>query len=360
MLRLVGIGAFGNMLSPSAIHLSKDNSPATFIRLYDRKRVSDDRQERRLQWIAHGASLVDNYEELIASDDFDGLVICAGKNGDDLQIFGQIMPLICQHFKGVEKPFILHHSTVSVDFVKTAYAACCCFNIPYANYPLTGGSKGAKAGTMLILASGEKLLYERVKPFLNAIGQPKYFDEEITTGAKVKLIGHLMVFNGLLGIASAVALQQNTIDLALGKQIEFFDFLNQGAGGTRQWDVTLRHALADNDWQSGFLLYHAIIDAIYTAQLAIESKIPSFAIYPILQLAAAFSYLLKNVHNDLATQSILNLLVKPSREYEEFIVGIQNTYAKTFLENIIDTLPMRLSNKVRLNLSMEDFIQGLE
>lgn len=355
MLRLVGIGALGNMLSPAAKHLSNNNPHGTFIRIYDHNPMNEHKQDRRKSWIEHGAKLVHTIEETIGQGDIDGVVICAGKNGDDVEIISKVVSVIKTNYSNSARPFILHLSTVSADFVESAQQVCNEVKIPYVNYPLTGGAKGALDATMLILCSGDPKLYDQVKPLLSVLGKPKFYNQDPTTAAKVKLIGHLMVFNGLLGMSSAITLQNKAINLDEQQQTDFFDFLNQGAGGSRQWDVALKPAVAQQQWQVGFLLPHAVIDALYAADLLIKSSMPQISIYPILFVAAAFSFLLQKESNKmLATQTILKAL-QSSTELDDFIEKNRNFDAKKFLNNILSTLPENLRSKAKLEISKDDF-----
>ncbi|MGD9305606.1 MAG: NAD(P)-binding domain-containing protein, partial [Desulfobacterales bacterium] len=237
-IKLVGIGGMGLMLSPSAKHL-KPEGPARFLRIHDRGTKDDRRDLCRQAWKDHGADLVHDYEPLVGDGDYDGIVICAGKNGDDCDIFRALVPHMQKNKKG--QPFILHLSTVSAGFAQAAYDFLSAEGIDYVNYPLTGGPLGAENANMLILASGSESIYSRLEPTLQTIGNPKYFGTSVTAGAEVKLIGQLMVFNGLVGICSAAALKSECFqeEISGSEQAEFFDFLNGGAGGTRQWDVAI-------------------------------------------------------------------------------------------------------------------------
>ncbi|RME00437.1 MAG: NAD(P)-dependent oxidoreductase, partial [Calditrichaeota bacterium] len=290
-LKLVGVGGLGLMLSPSAKHL-QPGGPARFLRIHDRGTQDARRDASRAAWKTHGADLVSTFEELVGDGELDGVVVCAGKNGDDLAILSQVVPLLQ---KNCAKPaFILHLSTVSAAFVNAAFQFCQSRGMAYANYPLTGGPAGAEAATMLILASGDPKLYRRLEAFLQTIGRPKYFGDRVSAGAEVKLIGQFMVFDGLSGIATAAALHARCFNLPLPheSQVEFFDFLNAGAGGTRQWEVALSKGIKDGVWDQGFMLHHAVVDAIYAAQLGIEKGLAYYAIWPMLYTALAFAFLL--------------------------------------------------------------------
>ena len=93
--KLLGIGGMGLMLSPSAKHLDKEG-PATFLRIHDRGTKDARRDQCRKAWQDHGAEIVEDFEALVGDGDFDGIVICAGKNGDDRSILRSLVPLVKQ------------------------------------------------------------------------------------------------------------------------------------------------------------------------------------------------------------------------------------------------------------------------
>jgi 3-hydroxyisobutyrate dehydrogenase-like beta-hydroxyacid dehydrogenase len=396
-LKLIAIGALGNMLSPAAKHL-KNSQTAQFIRILDRGTQSAIHEERRRAWQDHNTQLAPDLSTLVGDGKFDGVVICAGKNGDDYKIFLELIPLlyskqlnfrlsaneratgvsivvnedcdrICNNAenssaKSISKVkqqpayFILHLSTVSPAFVMATYAFCAKHNIQYANYPLTGGSKGAETAKMLILASGSSELYQRVHPFLQKIGAPKYFDEEITSAATVKLIGHVLVFHGLLGISLASLLHKNAFHLSTftgATQTDFFDFLNNGAGGTKQWDVALRHGVANNKWSEGFLLRHAVVDLIYAITLMLEKNLPSTLLLPSLEVALLFTSILQRKENhNLATQAIFQLIATTTKsEVDGFIQEHLSLDSEKSLQKCIALLPTSIRQTIALEITYD-------
>ncbi|NQU13904.1 MAG: NAD(P)-dependent oxidoreductase [Desulfobacteraceae bacterium] len=357
-LRLIGIGGMGLMLSPSARHLRTDG-PTRFIRIHDRGTKDERREACRQAWRKHGAEIVYDYESLIGDGDFDGVVICAGKNGDDCDIFRAIVSLMNKNKKG--NPFILQLSTVSAGFARAASEYLSSMGIEYANYPLTGGPAGADSASMLILASGSKSLYERLEPTLELIGKPKFFGTSVTAGAEVKLIGQLMVFNGLVGICSAAALKAACFgeNLVGPEQSAFFDFLNGGAGGTRQWDVALSKGIRDDVWDQGFMLHHAVVDAIYAAELCRVEGLPSVAIIPMVATALSFAYLLINYEGTpLATHAIVREMIRENAEGIDAFLNKQIRYpdVDSSIKNSIAVLPDRVKDTVMLDIKKESFI----
>ncbi len=356
-INLIGIGGMGLMLSPSAKHL-KHGGPARFIRIHDRGTRDARRDACRQAWQAHGAEIVPDFETLVGDGDYDGVAICAGKNGDDSEIFRKLMPLMQKKIKS--RPFILHLSTVSAGFARYAFEYTQDKGIDYTNYPLTGGPLGAETASMLILASGNESLYKRLEPALQVIGKPKYFGSSITAGAEVKLIGQLMVFNGLMGICSAASLKSVCFNEKLhgSSQTDFFDFLNGGAGGTRQWDVALAKGVRDNVWDQGFMIHHAAVDAIYAAELCRQRGLPSVTIIPMVAIALSFAFLLNQYEGPpLATHAIVReMLAANARELDGFInQRISYIDPETSINNCISVLPDRVQASVLLDIDRHSF-----
>lgn len=345
------------MLSPSSRHLA-DSRNARFLRIHDRGTQDPRREACRREWITHGAQLVPDLDSLIGDGDLDGVVICAGKNGDDCQILRALIPRIKQ--KCTKLPFILHLSTVSTNFVQTVHKHLQDEGIPYANYPLTGGPAGAQAASMLILASGDPDLYRRLEPALQEIGKPRFFGERVTAGAEVKLIGQLMVFNGLTGICSAAALKAECFQEPLSgqEQAEFFDFLNAGAGGTRQWDVALSKGIRDSTWDQGFMIQHAAVDAIYAAHLCLDRGLPALTVLPMLSTALSFSFVLSKYHGaPLATHAVVReLTAAHAQEMDEFIQDkLDISSPEQSLYAAINALPPRIQDSVLLDVDQSVF-----
>lgn len=357
-IKLVGIGGMGFMLSPSAKHLNA-GGPARFIRIHDRGTKDARRDNCRKAWQDHGAEIVHDYEALVGTGDFDGVVICAGKNGDDSSILRSLVPLMQQH-KKQNRPFILHLSTVSAGFTQAAHDYLRTVGIEYLNYPLTGGPLGAENANMLILASGSESLYSKLAPTLQTIGNPRYFGTRVTAGAEVKLIGQLMVFNGLMGISSAAALKSECFQEALSgsSQADFFDFLNGGAGGTRQWDVAISKGIRDNIWDQGFMIQHAVVDAIYAAKLSRERGLPALAVIPMCAVALAFTYLLDKYGGaPLATHAIVREMIMDNAPgLDDFMSHhIRYNDVDATIQNCIAALPEKVEESVSLDIRADSF-----
>lgn len=364
MLKLSSIGGLGLMSSPSARHLLRGDT-ARVAQVLDRGGKGEQRDRARAAWKEHGARLVGTLDEAL-SGELDGVMICAGKNGDDLPL---IAASIRELAKKGENRFVLHLSTVSPAFARAAAEHAASRGVSYVNYPLTGGPKGAELGGgdpngMLILASGDEAMYRRLEPTLLLLGRPRYFGARVDAGAVIKLVGQLLVFNGCIGVSSAAALFAEAFydgKLQGAEQASFFDFLNGGAGGTRQWDVALRKGVADGVWDQGFLIKHAAVDALYAAATALEAGLSRLVVEPMLGIALAFSYLLtKYPERELATHALARELLRENAaaldaHLERYRPG---GTIESALKAAIGSLPENVRATALLEIRPADFTRG--
>ncbi|MEE8301271.1 MAG: NAD(P)-binding domain-containing protein [Candidatus Tectomicrobia bacterium] len=364
MLQLAYVGGLGLMAGPASTHLKPDG-PANVLRVHDRGTPGEQKDAFRDGWRQHGAELVNTFEAVVGDGQLDGVVVCCGKNGDDVQIIAELARLL--RARSSAQPFIMHMSTVSAGFATAAHAYCEQQGVGYVNFPLTGGPLGAQLGGshangMLILASGDQGLYERLEPTINVLGRPKNYGASVSAGAETKLIGQHLVFNGCTGICTGAALYaQCFANGAMGgpQQTEYFDFLNGGAGGTRQWDVALSKGVKDDDWSTGFNVKHAVVDAIYAAKLAQEKGLPRLSIQPMINITLAFSYILQQYpQQSMATHAIAREMLASAAQGLDTFMNDNGAYAPDLsdcLARCIASLPSAVQQTVLLDVSVADF-----
>lgn len=364
MFKLGYIGGLGMMAGPAATHLTPA-SVAQVLRVHDRGSPGQLRDQFRQAWQQHGAELVGTLDELVGPGDLDGVVICAGKNGDDLPLIVETARQLTE--ASDNRPFILHLSTLSPAFAEHAAQFCADNGIDYVNYPLTGGPLGAQLGGadpkgMLILASGDEALYNRLLPLLQVLGNPKYFGTSVTAGAITKLVGHHMVFNGLTGISSAAAIHADCFNqgqLGGDAQADYLGFLNGGAGGTRQWDVALSKGIKDDCWDQGFSIVHAVVDTLYAARLAVDAGLPRLSIQGMTNMAFAFSFILQqNPASSLATHSVVQQLVRANSGALDAFMAVNGAFgadASQVIDDCVATLPSAIQQAALMDISPQHF-----
>ncbi|KAK8933709.1 Glyoxylate/succinic semialdehyde reductase 1 [Platanthera zijinensis] len=83
--------------------------------------------------------------------------------------------------------------------------------------PVSGSKKPAEDGQLIILAAGEKALYDEVIPFFDALGKKSFFLGPVGNGAKMKLVVNMVMGSMMkalsegLSLAGSSGLNQQTL-----------------------------------------------------------------------------------------------------------------------------------------------------
>jgi 3-hydroxyisobutyrate dehydrogenase len=123
--------------------------------------------------------------------------------------------------------------------------------------------------------------------------------------------------------------------------------------------VALKKGVQDDDWGTGFAVKHAVVDAIYAAQLAQEKGLPRLSIQPMISIAQTFAFLLtKYPDRAVATHAVAReLLSDAARELDAFMHdhGAFAQDVPTCLTNSIAALPSAVQQTVLLDVSVAHF-----
>ena len=122
-------------------------------------------------------------------------------------------------------------------------------NVHYIDAPVTGGTEGAKAGTLTVLCGGEAMALEQARPLLEVIGSSIHHFGPVGSGQQVKAVNQVLVAGSYAAVAEAIALGQH-LQLPMEQVVEA---LVGGAAGS--WALQHRSAamLADQ-YPLGFKL----------------------------------------------------------------------------------------------------------
>lgn len=99
---------------------------------------------------------------------------------------------------------LIDHSTVSPKMSRRLYEAARSRGVAFLDAPVSGGTAGAQAGTLTIMAGGNPDAFARAKPVLEAMGKKVYHVGPSGSGTVVKLANQLLV--GIHSAAAAEAL----------------------------------------------------------------------------------------------------------------------------------------------------------
>ena len=162
--------------------------------------------------------------------------------------------------------------------------------VAYLDAPVTGGTEGAKAGTLSVLVGGAAADLERARPLLEVIGRSTSHFGPVGCGQEAKAVNQVLVAGSYAAVAEALALAQR---LGL-PQAELVEALKHGAAGS--WALEHRsHQMIENTYPLGFrlALHHKDLTIAMEAAAAQQLELPITA-----QVAAMETALLTAGHGD--------------------------------------------------------------
>lgn len=121
--------------------------------------------------------------------------------------------------------------------------------------PVTGGDKGAKAGTLTILAGGDREAFDACLEIFKAMGENINYEGKAGNGQHTKMCNQIAIAGTLAGACEAMVYAKN-VGLDVGVMLKS---ISTGAAGSAQMDNVASKALL-NDYAPGFFLKHFIKD----------------------------------------------------------------------------------------------------
>ena len=163
--------------------------------------------------------------------------------------------------------------------------------------PVTGGDTGAKAGTLSILAGGDKEDYEACLPMFEAMGTNINYEGKAGCGQHCKLANQIMIAGALSGVCEAITYaKEKGLDMDT-----FLRSVSTGAAGSRQLDLFGPKIIA-KDYAPGFFVKHFIKDM----KLAlIEANKSGIDLGVLSQVLANYEELEAEGCGDLGTQALI-------------------------------------------------------
>lgn len=141
----------------------------------------------------------------------------------------------------------------------------------YMEAPVLGSVIPASQGALTVLVSGEKTVYEKVKPVLEDIGKHLFYFEAPALATKMKLINNLVLASFMTALAEALSLGES---VGFSKQ-ELIEVLSKGAGNSVVLNAKKSKLLAE-DFAAHFsnALLHKDLHCVQ--DLAYDHKAPLF------------------------------------------------------------------------------------
>jgi 3-hydroxyisobutyrate dehydrogenase len=146
-----------------------------------------------------------------------------------------------------EGSLIVDMSTISPSATREFAERLATQGVAMIDAPVSGGSEGAKKGTLSIFVGGEAADLERARPVLQSLGTTITHVGPIGAGQAVKAVNQVILAGTYLGVAEGVVLA-----LKAGLDVEQVVAALSG-GAAQSWVLTNRSGrMLENDYPLGF------------------------------------------------------------------------------------------------------------
>ena len=250
-LGFVGLGALG---LPMAINLHRAGFQ---MRVHSRSRKAENSPE------LEGAARCSSPAE--ASIGVDVLLLCGSDDAAGEEVLFGVEGAASQLSAG---NVVLDCSTIAPATAQHCAELLAHQNVHYLDAPVTGGTEGARRGSLTVLVGGASEPLKQVRPILEVIGGSIHHFGDVGRGQQVKAVNQVLVAGSYAAVAAAVALGQH-LDLPMPQVIHA---LKKGAAGS--WALAHRScAMLEGAYPLGFRLslhrkdLGIALDAAKTVQL---------------------------------------------------------------------------------------------
>jgi len=162
-------------------------------------------------------------------------------------------------------------STNAVDVVRRLHAQLAEQGVAFLDAPVSGGPTGANSGRLAIWVGGDRAVFDKYKPVLDAMGDAARYIGPIGAGSIAKL-----VHNAAGAAVSTVLAEVFTMGVKAGVEpLPLWEAIRQGAGGrARLFDRMSRGFLTGTYDPPDFALRLLHKDVSLACQLAREVGVP--------------------------------------------------------------------------------------
>jgi 3-hydroxyisobutyrate dehydrogenase len=161
-------------------------------------------------------------------------------------------------------------STNSPTVIRRIHSICAQKGVTVLDAPVSGGVYGAAAATLAVMVGGDKTVYDRMKPTLDAIGSHVVYCGPIGNGMVCKICNNLLSMG--IGVLMSEAL---TLGVKAGVDLAVLaDVIANSSGGNRRLTEKFPRFLFKGNFEPGFATALAAKDVRLATDLGREYGIP--------------------------------------------------------------------------------------
>ena len=252
----VGFIGLGNMGNPMATNLVKAGHELV---------VHDLRREAATNLLEMGATWADTPKETVPGRDvvFTSLPVPRDVEAVVLGEYGIL--------EGASSDTIyMDLSTNSPTAIRKIHDLCAEKGVTVLDAPVSGGVYGAAAASLAVMVGGDKAVYDRMKPTLDAIGSHVVYCGPIGNGMVCKICNNLLSMG--IGVLMTEAL---TMGVKAGVELSTLaDVIANSTGGNKRLTDKFPRFLFKGNFEPGFATALAAKDVRLATDLGREYGIP--------------------------------------------------------------------------------------
>ena len=237
MAQTIGFIGLGNMGGPMAANLVKAGHA---VRGFDL--VPASLEAARAEGIAVAGSALE------AAEGADVVVTMLPAGRHVVEVWTQLVEAL------PAGTLLIDSSTVDVESARKAHALAAARGCLSVDAPVSGGTGGAKAGTLTFMAGGAEAAFDRAEPLLKAMGKNVFHCGDAGAGQAAKICNNMILGISMIAVSEAFALGEK---LGLSHQA-LFDVASTSSG--QCWSLTtycpvpgpVPTSPANNDYKPGF------------------------------------------------------------------------------------------------------------
>ena len=158
----------------------------------------------------------------------DAVVLCVSADRDVLEMVTALAAAL------PHGALVIDCSTVGAATARKAAEQLASHGIDFLDCPVSGGTEGAKHGTLAIMCGGSEAAFQRAQPILSAMGKRVALMGPSGAGQATKAVNQIVVAGVAQAVSEALAFAQAQ-GLSLEKVIEVV-----GSGAAQSWFLTNR------------------------------------------------------------------------------------------------------------------------
>jgi 3-hydroxyisobutyrate dehydrogenase-like beta-hydroxyacid dehydrogenase len=195
-----------------------------------------------------------------------------------------VVEAVCLGRDGVQDGSLVKHvvdcSTTGPKIARSVAGELAKAGIEYIDAPVSGGIVGAREGTLAVMASGSKAVYDLIEPALANFGKLFYVGALPGQGQIMKLANNLLA-------ASAIVLSSEAITMGVKaglKPSQMCDIINAGSGRNSATQDKFPRSVIPRSFDFGFATGLSHKDVRLCLQEADELGVPMVAGAAVLQM----------------------------------------------------------------------------